>query len=164
MDRVKGIRQQMIEAKKGVGPEDMIELLGVSFIADEPSIFGEPNQDYIRRELAWYETGKRNIHYMEKPIPRIWHQVADRRGRVNSHYGHLVYSEKNGSQFDNVAEELLENPASRRAVMIYTRPSMHVDATKNGMNAFVCTNVVQYLIRGAQLHVGAQMLSNDAIF
>lgn len=164
MNRVADIRQQLIEAKKGVGPEDMIELLGVSFIADEPSIFGEPNEDYIRRELAWYETRQPNIHYMEEPIPKIWRQVSDERGNVNSHYGHLVYSEENGNQFLRVIEELKRDPSSRRAVMIYTRPSMHKDAVKDGMDDFVCTNTVQYLIRDGALHVVVQMRSNDAIF
>src|SRR5690554_1321252 len=122
MDRVKDIRQQLIEAKKGVGPDDMIELLGVSFIADEPSIFGKPNEDYIRREIAWYETRQPNIHYMEEPIPKIWRQVSDERGNVNSHYGYLIYSAGNGFQFENVVQELKNSPTSRRAVMIYTRP------------------------------------------
>ena len=164
MDRVSDIRQQLIEAKKGVGPEDMIELLGVSFIADEPSIFGEPNEDYIRREIAWYELRHPSIHFMEPPVPKIWREVADDHGKVNSHYGYLIYSEENGSQFDNVYEELERNPSSRRAVMIYTRPSMHVDATARGGDDFICTNVVQYLIRDGALHVVVQMRSNDAIF
>ena len=30
-----------------------IELLGASFIADEPAIFGKPVQEYIEAELAW---------------------------------------------------------------------------------------------------------------
>src|SRR5690625_2873004 len=131
MDHVSDIRQRLVEAKKGVGPEDMIELLGVSFIADEPSIFGKPNEDYIKREIAWYETRQPNIHYMEGPIPKIWRQVSDERGNINSHYGHLVYSKENGGQFDSVYEELKRDPSSRRAVMIYTRPSMHKDAVKD---------------------------------
>lgn len=32
-----------------------IELIGASFIADSPAIFGEPNQEYIDAELDWYE-------------------------------------------------------------------------------------------------------------
>lgn len=164
MNRIADIRQQLIEAKKEVGPEDMIELLGVSFIADEPAIFGEPNQDYIKREISWYETRQPNIHAMEGPVPKIWEQVSDADGRVNSHYGHLIYGEENGIQFDSVVGELLENPASRRAVMIYTRPSMHEDAVKGGMDDFICTNAVQYLIRDGALHAVVQMRSNDAIF
>ena len=33
-----------------------IEMIGASFIADKPAIFGEPNQEYIEDELKWYES------------------------------------------------------------------------------------------------------------
>ena len=32
-----------------------IEMIGASFIADEPAIFGKPNWDYINSEIEWYE-------------------------------------------------------------------------------------------------------------
>ena len=31
-----------------------IELIGASFLADEPAIFGTPNIDYIQKEINWY--------------------------------------------------------------------------------------------------------------
>ena len=30
-----------------------IEMIGASFIADEPSIFGKPSLSYIQKELDW---------------------------------------------------------------------------------------------------------------
>ena len=30
-----------------------IELIGASFLADEPLIFGAVNEDYVQRELDW---------------------------------------------------------------------------------------------------------------
>jgi thymidylate synthase len=68
------------------------------------------------------------------------------------------------SQYSRVLEELKKNPESRRAVMIYTRPSMWLDYNKNGRSDFMCTNTVQYLQRGGKLHAIVQMRSNDAIF
>lgn len=164
MDTVSTIREQFSALKRRTSPSDMIEIIGASFIADEPSIFGEPNQDYIRRELDWYETLDRSLESMEPPVPKIWEQVSDDRYLVNSHYGHLVYSGLNGYQYGRVLDELLRDRQSRRGVMIYTRPSMHVDAVANGMDDFVCTNVVQYLVRGEELCVVVQMRSNDAVF
>ena len=32
-----------------------IELIGASFEADQPAIFGEPNIDYIQKEIKWYQ-------------------------------------------------------------------------------------------------------------
>ena len=48
--------------------------------------------------------------------------------------------------------------------MIYTRPQMWVDYNKDGRSDFMCTNAVQYMIRGDLLHAVVQMRSNDVIF
>ena len=39
-----------------------IEMLGSSFIASEPAIFGTPNEEYIEREIDWYLSGSTNIN------------------------------------------------------------------------------------------------------
>jgi len=33
-----------------------IEMFGASFIADEEAIFGTPNQEYIDKEIVWYQS------------------------------------------------------------------------------------------------------------
>ena len=38
-----------------------IEMIGASFIADEPSIFGEVNKQYVEDELVWYTSQSTNI-------------------------------------------------------------------------------------------------------
>lgn len=141
-----------------------IELINAVFHADEKAIFGTPNQDYIDRELAWYKSMSRNVNDIPGGTPAIWKQVASKDGMINSNYGWCIYSEENGYQFANVLEELVKNPFSRRANMIYTRPSMHTDYNKDGMSDFICTNNVQYFIRDGQLHACVYMRSNDAIF
>ena len=70
----------------------------------------------------------------------------------------------NGRQYSHVLNELWDNPNSRRAVMIYTRPDMHTTAFQDGMNDFMCTTHVQYFINGNQLDASVYMRSNDAIF
>ena len=42
--------------------QNTIELLGASFLADEPAIFGDPNDAYIRSEIDWYLSGSTNIN------------------------------------------------------------------------------------------------------
>lgn len=142
----------------------MIELIGTSFIADERSILREPNEEYIARELAWYESQSLYVDDIPGTPPAIWRDVADDTGRINSQYGYLVFGAANGQQYHRVREELYQNPNSRRGVMIYTRPSMHTDAVAHGMNDFVCTNVVNYFIRSGALQVVVQMRSNDVVF
>ena len=139
-----------------------LEILGASFIADEPSIFGEVNEDYVARELEWYLSQSLNVNDIPGETPKIWQAVASKDGLINSNYGYLVFNEKNFSQYQNVLAELKANPNSRRAVMIYTRPSMHNEYNTDSMSDFICTNAVQYLIRDGRLHVVVQMRSNDA--
>ena len=39
-----------------------IEIIGASFLADKPSIFGTPNKEYIKAELEWYDSESTNIN------------------------------------------------------------------------------------------------------
>lgn len=154
-------KKNFVTDKTGV---KTIELIGESFIADEESIFGTKDDMFATRELNWYMTKEQNINWMEKPIPTLWKAVASQKGEVNSNYGNLVFSHQNFNQFKNVCFELGKNSDSRRAIMIYTRPTMHTDAESRGKNDFICTNTVQYLIRHDYLHTVVNMRSNDAVF
>ena len=141
-----------------------VEIAPVMFKADEALIFGKLNQDYIERELKWYLSQSRYVADIPGKTPLIWEAVADENGMINSNYGWAILSEENGDQFANVFMHLLENPYTRRANMIYTRPSMHTDYNANGMSDFMCTNNVQYQIRDGKLNATVHMRSNDAIF
>jgi thymidylate synthase len=144
-----------------------IEMFGASFIADEPSIFGEPNQEYIDAELAWYESMSTNIndiHGKDKAPPAAWQYSADAHGNINSNYGHLVFSEKYHGQYYKAIEELASNPDSRRAQMVYNRPSIWVEFDEGGKSDFICTNAQTFYIRDGKLHMLSQMRSNDVVF
>ena len=154
-------RQQFVTDKTGV---KTIEIMNASFVADSPAIFGTVNQDYVERELAWYKSMSLNVYDIPEPVSAIWKAVATPDGRINSNYGWCIYSEENGSQFKNVVEQLKANPDSRRATMIYNRPSMHQDYNKDGMSDFMCTNAVQYLVRDGHVNALVYMRSNDAVF
>ena len=140
-----------------------IEIVNASFVATEPAIFGTPNQEYIKREIDWYNSMSLNVNDLQ-PTPKIWEMISSRNGFINSNYGNLIYSYANGKQYENVRATLAASPDSRRAVMIYTRPSMHSEYNYNGMSDFICTNAVQYMIRDNKLHVVVQMRSNDVVF
>jgi len=141
-----------------------IELLGASFIADEPAIFGKPNEEYIQKELDWYYSRSTNINDIygdEREPPKAWQIAANRHGEINSNYGHLIFSPEFYSQFTQAATELLNNRDSRRACMIYNRPSIWHEAKQNDKNDFICTNAVTYYIRDGLMHCVVQMRSND---
>ena len=153
--------ERFVTDKTGV---KTIEMLGASFEADEPSIFGDVNDDYIQRELEWYKSMSLYVDDIPGITPAIWKNVASTEGKINSNYGWAIYSEDNGYQYLHVLGELKLNPNSRRAVMIYTRPTMHNDYNQDGMSDFMCTNAVQYMIRDGQLVAIVQMRSNDVVF
>ncbi len=143
-----------------------IEMIGASFIADEVAIFGKPNDDYIDAEIEWYDSQSTNIndiHYCDEP-PKAWQYSENEHGEINSNYGHLIWSDKYYNQFEKVINELEANPDSRRASMIYTRPSIWHEYNENGKNDFICTNSVTYYDRDSKLHAVVQMRSNDVIF
>ena len=141
-----------------------IEVVGASFLADEETIFGDVNDDYVQRELEWYNNQSLYVENIPGDTPAIWKQIASSKGKINSNYGYLIYNKGNYDQYTNVLNDLVTNPNSRRAVMIYTRPTMHSDFNVDGMSDFICTNAVQYLIRDNKVDCIVQMRSNDVVF
>ena len=143
-----------------------IELIGASFHADEEAIFGTPNPEYIADELNWYSSMSTNINDIgdrDEP-PAAWKYSANEHGEINSNYGTLIYSDKYYRQYDMVLDELLHNMDSRRATMVYNRPSIWAEYCFNGKNDFICTNAVTYYLRNGAIHAVVQMRSNDVVF
>lgn len=170
MQTINDIRKKLIQKyaekdfvidKTGV---KTIELIGESFLVEEDWIIRKPNYDYIQREIEWYESQSLYVEDIPGNTPQIWKDVSSRHGRINSNYGYLIFSEQNGNQYMNVLTELLRNPNSRRATMIYNRPSMHQDYREDEMNDFVCTYANTFLIRDGKLHSHYVMRSSDCVF
>ena len=143
-----------------------IEMIGASFIADAPSIFGKPNSDYIEAEIEWYERGSTNINdiFEDRDPPQAWQYAANEYGEINSNYGNIIFGKKYFEQYKKVLSELTMNRDTRRATMVYNRPSIWYEYCENGKDDFICTNAVTYYIRGNQLHCVVQMRSNDVVF
>ena len=173
MHSVKDIRELFIGELKDEAftidktGQKTIEVIGANFLATEPSIFGTPSKEYIDAEIKWYESGSTNIYDINGEIkapPAAWKYAADARGNINSNYGHLVFSDKYYSQYERALEELWENPDSRRAQMIYNRPSIWTEFDENGKSDFICTNAQTFYIRDGVLMMVSQMRSNDVVF
>jgi thymidylate synthase len=170
MNRVEDIREKLVrkflkkdfvEDKSGV---KTIELIGESFIADEDWIVRRHNLEYVDRELDWYHSTSLNVNDIPGETPKIWKDISSSKGEINSNYGNLIFSEANGQQYEKVLAELKDNPNSRRATMIYNRPSMHTDYNRDGMSDFICTYGNQFMIRNNKLISHYIMRSNDAVF
>lgn len=156
-----------------------VELQNVQFECDKDYIIREPNYDYASREIEWYESQSLNVNDISGKTPAIWEQCADVNGEINSNYGWMIWSKENGSQYQNCLWQLINDPVTREATMIYNRPSMHVDATANHKHDFCCTYAVQCFLNPINIEKTKEnkhdlpcyalnyivyMRSNDAIF
>ena len=168
---IQDIRDEFIRLKEKqlYTPDDMLEIKNAHFTVDAPTIFGKINEEYIKAEIEWYESGSlvsQDLFKLYGKSVKVWQDVTGYDGIINSNYGWCIYSPDNWLQYNNVVAELDENPTSRRAVMYYTRPSMHGDAVDFGKNDHICTYAVHYSIDSItnQLIATVMMRSNDAIY
>lgn len=148
-----------------------LEIQAASFIADEDFIIAPPNKAYIEAELEWYMSQSLNVNDIELyygMVPKIWQDVSDYSGFINSNYGWCIYSDDNYNQYERVLQCLKDNQDTRHAVMYYTRPSMHIDAFVGGRSDHMCTFAVTYHINEnkSRDYVDAHvyMRSNDAVY
>ena len=123
-----------------------VEIQNAHFLADKDWIIREPNYDYAKREIEWYESQSLYVKDIPGDVPKIWQTCADKDGKINSNYGWCIFSDENGSQYEHCLNRLLDDHYTREACMIYTRPSMQVDCNKNGMHDFMCTYSTQVFL------------------
>lgn len=118
---------------------------------------------YAEAEIDWYNSMDLSVEEIGKKA-EIWRKVASEEGLVNSNYGWCIYSGDNYAQYQNCLKELMTAPDSRRACMIYQRPSMWRDYNYKGMSDFICTWGTHWFIRRKKLVCIVLMRSNDAVF
>jgi len=156
--------QDFLTDKSGVR---VVELIAPRVVLDprEGSVDFEAKKSpskYIQKESDWYHSHELNIARVSDV--EIWNKVCDVNNEVNSNYGNLVYSRNNFSQFSSVEETLKQHKESRQGLIIYTRPSIHLEWNSHGASDFICTNYQQFFIRNDKLHCVTSMRSQDAIF
>lgn len=122
------------------------------------------NEKYVKHELEWYLSEDLRIKgHAGIGSNKVWQQCATEDGHVNSNYGWCLFSQENGMQFSHALEELHNNPKSRQAVMIYTRPSIHKEKDDyiHARYDMLCTMYTQLLVRDGKLNMHVHMRSND---
>ena len=160
--------------------EILLKMLSEHRINDIPGIYAElccypiifstigvidgSSESYLRYEFEWYRSEDLSIknHPGIETNP-IWKNCATVNGNVNINYCCCVYSKENGDQFYHALNALLDDVHSRRAEIIYTRPSIHVEQN-DGIHAnqdMLCTNYIMFLIRDNTLYMHVHMRSND---
>lgn len=161
------------------------ELVHQVFLADKKYIVRKPKEPYQSNELHWFISQSRNVEDLKSFAgftPKIWEEIAEIDGTVNSNYGWCCLSKENGHQFWNAMKHLELDRNSRRAIMIYNRPTMHEDWISNRGNNnlrwqykeseeykklrgdFMCCQNNHFIIRGNKLIMTVHMRSLDAVF
>ena len=146
-------------------------LHSVGWLANQDSMIGKVNPDWVRRELDWFFKGSNKVTDMEGPVPKLFQACAGLDGSVNSAYGHTLFNRaaaREGvySLFDRAVNAfLLEGLGTRHAVIIVSDRDVHWLARYNGRNDFICTNALNFMVDDEdRLHITAQMRSMDAVF
>jgi hypothetical protein len=143
-------------------------LYSVNWVADQPSMIGPVNENWVRRELTWFNLGSDKLEDMEGPVPALFKACAGWDGRVNSAYGHILFQEthEGETQFQQVLYSfIIKGYGTRHAVAIISDRNIHNLAYENGRQDFICTNALNFMIsEDSKLHIIAQMRSMDAVF
>lgn len=164
-------------ASQADGQDSYIELIAKQVKLDpfSPYVYINKNfttsKKYVKAELEWYKSMDLSI----KNHPGIgdnptWQACATKDGKdeINSNYGWCVFSEENGSQYDNCLTVLIKDKTSRNAIVVYNRPSIYADYKRDGMHDMICTMYSHFLIRetkhGLKLYMVHNMRSNDIKF
>lgn len=160
-------------ASQTSGQEGYVELLAKRVDLDpySPYIYLDKNfqtpKKYVKAELDWYKSMDLSIigHEGIESNP-TWQSCCtkDDKKEVNSNYGWCVFSEENGSQYDNCLEVLKKDKTTRNAIIIYNRPSIYKEYKRDGMHDMTCTMYSHFFIRNNKLYMVHQMRSNDIRF
>lgn len=118
------------------------------------------NLEYAEAEWKWYMSGDRSIDKLTEiygKCPKIWEEIADWRGNVNSNYG---WQWDRNDQLDKVVAMLKTWPDTRKAsVSIYD--GKEIDQYRKDTP---CTYAVNFTIVNGKLNMSIVMRSNDVWF
>lgn len=113
------------------------------------------NPAYAFTEWFWYLSKDPNVRNIGK-FAKIWLDIADSTGRVESNYGTYLLDD----QWQFVKDELNRDPYSRRCTIVIHQP-VHKYMNDQDMP---CTQYLQFFIRDNMLHMGVNMRSNDLVY
>ena len=119
------------------------------------------NREYIEKELQWYLKATRSVEDMKDV--KVWANIADSSGKINSNYGYRIFHEDNDNQYRKAIDALVKDPSTRQSTCIYTYPQIQTDWNADGMRDMICTFCTQHFIRDGKFIYVVNMRSNDAI-
>jgi thymidylate synthase len=146
--------------------QDTKALFNIGFTIENPLDneinfdFRNWNKEYAENEWKWYLSGVGNIAKLGKingSIPKIWMQIADSHGNVNSNYGAHWFEGWGSTQYEYIINELKRDPQSRRASLSVYNANNHDEFGRDTP----CTYAVNFMIIDNKLNMSVMMRSND---
>lgn len=121
---------------------------------------------YTQDEIALYDSGTRSAEDFAR-ISKFWLKLANPDGTINSNYGWLLnqkadygnvqFSPEMSTAWDWARKSLVNDPDTRQAVMLFSRPEFFWPGNKDQ----VCTLSGCFQIRGGELNFSTNMRSQD---
>ena len=157
--------QQLAKGSDG----ESVQFGPVTFGADRESIVRPRNEAYTEAELAWCHSRSTRVDDLEdiysaltgkEQILKVWRRVTGPTGLTLSNHGHTCWLWR-GNQENNVVNELLAYPASRRAVILYASPTVMAGRSKYGGSDQPCTMYCHVYIAAHRLVYHVYMRALD---
>lgn len=153
-------------SKNGIVTRDTKAIFNVGFQIENPldNLITDKSRDwsltYAFAEWQWYLSADRSIYKLKElygSVPKIWQNIADENGLVNSNYGAYWFG---NNQYDKVVDILKKDPESRRASLsIY-----NADNIDQYEKDTPCTYAINFTILNNKLNMTVMMRSNDLWF
>ena len=150
-------------SKNGIVTRDTKAIFNVGFQIENPldNLITDKNRDwsltYAFAEWQWYLSADRSVYKLKElygSVPKIWQNIADENGLVNSNYGAYWFG---NNQYDKVVDILKKDPESRRASLSrYTADN--IDQYEKDTP---CTYAINFTILNNKLNMTVMMRSND---
>jgi thymidylate synthase len=127
----------------------------------------DANYGFAVGEFLWYWQGRQDLEMMLYYNKRM-KDFSDDGKTLNSDYGWRMKKDYNYdrpmTQWDVVKKTLIDDPDSRRALIIINGPHDQCEAAVFGSKDVPCTLSLQFFIRDNKLVLHSHMRSNDAVW
>jgi len=152
--------------KDGIVVKDTKALFNIGFEIQNPldNVISNLNRNwdikYAEAEWQWYLSGDSSIYrlgYIYGKIPKIWKNIANEYGEVNSNYGSYWFYD---NQYKEILEILKKDPETRRASFSIYNANMIFTYEKDTP----CTYAINFSILNGKLNMSVMMRSNDLWF
>jgi thymidylate synthase len=147
---------------EGILFSNCLTLFNIGFTIENPldncinTSWRKWNKNYADLEWDWYLSGERSVKEIGKHA-KIWLNIADENGNVNSNYG---WQWQRNDQLKKVINILKNNKESRQAVLSFYDGK---EISSYGKDT-VCTLAVNFFILKNKLEMTVMMRSNDLVF